>query len=163
MKGDILMRRADREVTELSELLRIMEQCDVCRLALHNGAYPYILPLNFGLAVQDDTVKLYFHGATEGTKLELMQKDDRASFEMDCAHELITDPERGYCTMEYQSVIGQGRLAILPDDEKLEALRCLMKQYHKETFPFSTAALPRTTVFQLTVEHMTGKIKQKQH
>ena len=38
-----------------------------------------------------------------------------------------------------------------------------MKQYHKETFPFSTAALPRTTVFQLTVEHMTGKIKHKQH
>ena len=157
------MRRSDREITDQNEILQVMERCDVCRLALNDGEYPYILPLNFGMEQAGEQIILYFHGATEGKKLDLIAKDPRASFEMDCAHELLTDPERGYCTMEYQSVIGQGRLAILPDDDKLEALRCLMKQYHKEAFPFSTAALPRTTVFQLTVEHMTGKIKHKQH
>ena len=157
------MRRSDREIKDRTQIIEVMKRCDVCRLALNDEGYPYILPLNFGIEEKDGQIILYFHGASEGRKYELMAKDNRASFEMDCAHELITDPERGYCTMEYQSVIGQGRLAILPDDDKLEALRCLMKQYHKEAFPFSTAALPRTTVFQLTVEHMTGKIKHKQH
>ena len=155
------MRRADREVTELSELLRIMEQCDVCRLALHNGAYPYILPLNFGLAVQDDTVKLYFHGATEGTKLELMQKDDRASFEMDCSTQLVTILEDGNCTMNYESVIGQGRVEILSENEKEQALDILMRHYREEDFPYNKAVIPKTTVFKLTVEKCSGKRRMK--
>ena len=47
------MRRKDREVTDFEELIAIMKKCDVCRIALNDGGYPYILPLNFGLAVKD--------------------------------------------------------------------------------------------------------------
>ena len=43
------MRRADREITDFDELIAVMRGCDVCRLALHDEPYPYILPLNFGL------------------------------------------------------------------------------------------------------------------
>ena len=45
------MRRKDREVTDLSEIIEIMKNCDVCRLALNDDGFPYILPLNFGMAV----------------------------------------------------------------------------------------------------------------
>ena len=57
------MRRADREITNFDELISVMRGCDVCRLALHDEPYPYILPLNFGLEVDGETVRLYFHGA----------------------------------------------------------------------------------------------------
>ncbi len=43
------MRRSDREITDFQELITVMRGCDVCRLALHDEPYPYILPLNFGL------------------------------------------------------------------------------------------------------------------
>lgn len=43
------MRQKDREVTELQEIIAIMRRCDVCRLALNDEGYPYIVPLNFGL------------------------------------------------------------------------------------------------------------------
>lgn len=151
------MRRKDREITERAEMIRVMERCDVCRLALHDEGYPYIVPLNFGVEVTGDGVILYFHGATEGKKYERMAADNRASFEMDCSHRLVTDEQKRQCTMEYESIIGRGRLEIVPDEEKLHGLQVLMAHYHKEDFVFGREILPATTVFRLTVEEMTGK------
>lgn len=153
------MRRSDREITDLDEIVRIIEKCDVCRLALHDGEYPYILPLNFGLERQGNALNLYFHGAAEGKKYELLARDDRVSFEMDCGHQLHYDRKRGYCTMEYQSVIGRGRVEVVPESEKMRALECLMAHYHMGGAYFDPAALPRTTVLRLNVEAWTGKVK----
>lgn len=152
------MRRADREITLREELLSIMEGCDVCRLALNgDDGYPYLLPLNFGLEDDGERLTLYFHGANEGTKYRLLARDNRVSFEMDCAHRLHTDVERGYCTMEYESVMGRGFVDILPEEEKYPALKKLMAHYHREAFAFNPAAIPRTTVLRLTVTQLTGK------
>lgn len=76
------MRRSDREITDFSEIIRVMEQCDVCRLAMHDE-YPYILPLNFGMEVEGRQITLYFHSAKAGKKFELLVRDDRVGFEMD--------------------------------------------------------------------------------
>lgn len=157
------MRRSDREIKDRAEIIRIMEKCDVCRLALNDAEYPYILPLNFGMDVTEESMTLYFHGATEGKKLELMAKDNRASFEMDCSHQLVTDKTRGSCTMYYESVIGRGRLELVPDAEKYRALCILMRHYHQESFPFNQNVIPRTAVLKLTVEHMTGKVRTKKN
>ncbi len=155
------MRRSDREIKDLSGIIDVMKRCDVCRLALHDGDYPYILPLNFGMAVEEGAITLYFHGALEGKKYELFEKDNRAGFEMDCSHRLVLDDEHGNCTMEYESVIGRGAVEIVPEEEKYEVLCILMKQYRQEDFPFNPAVIPRTTVFKLTVESVTGKKRIK--
>lgn len=155
------MRRSDREVKEFKDIVAIMEKCDVCRIALNDDGYPYMLPLNFGMLIRENKIELYFHGAMEGTKFDLIEKDSRASFEMDCEHRLVTDIERGSCTMEYKSVIGTGHIEILSDDEKYDALHILMGHYHQEEFPFNKAVMPRTKVFKLVVEKVTGKIRMK--
>lgn len=155
------MRRRDREVTDFQEMTAIMEKCDVCRIALNNDGYPYILPLNFGMAVREGTVELYFHGAAEGTKYELIEKDNRAAFEMDCGHKLRLETDTGNCTMDYESVTGQGHIEMIPDDEKSHVLQILMKHYRGEDFPFNKALMPATKVFKLVVENMTGKIRVK--
>lgn len=157
------MRRKDREVKGFEDIIKIMEKCDVCRIALNNDGYPYILPLNFGLKVEGEKVELYFHGANEGTKYDLIKKDNRASFEMECEQELFTEEEIGNCTMSYESVIGQGHIELLTEEEKYEALMILMRHYHKEDFPFNKAVMPATRVFKLVVENMTGKIRPKKN
>lgn len=155
------MRRSDREVKEFKDIVAIMEKCDVCRIALNDDGYPYIVPLNFGMCVKEGIIELYFHGAMEGTKYDLMEKDNRASFEMDCGHKLVTEMESGNCTMEYESVIGRGHMEILSDDEKYNALQILMQHYHQEEFPFNKAVMPNTKVFKLVVEKVTGKRRMK--
>lgn len=151
------MRRSDREVTDFREMIDIIERCDVCRIAFHNGEYPYILPLNFGVEIKEKQVFLYFHGALDGKKYELMEKDNRVSFEMDCGHQLVTREEQGSCTMAYESVIGRGTLEDVPEEEKYDALKCLMRHYHKEDFAFRTEVMAQTRVFRLIVQEMTGK------
>ena len=43
------MRRSDREVKDFDGIIRIMEKCDVCRIALNNNGYLYILPFNISV------------------------------------------------------------------------------------------------------------------
>ena len=82
---------------------------------------------------------------------------------MDCRHRLVADYEEQMCTMEYESIIGQGRIEILPEEEKIAALRILMSHYHHDKFPINENVIPMTTVFRLSVDSMTGKrrIKRK--
>ena len=157
------MRQKNREITNFNEIVEVIRSCDVCRLALNDDGYPYIVPLNFGLEVTDGTIKLYFHSALEGYKLDLIKKDNRASFEMDCKHQLQYFEEKCYCTMAYESVIGSGRIRILDEEEKTDALMKLMGHYHREIeaeVKFNPAAISRTMVYVLTVEEITGKRKK---
>lgn len=157
------MRRKDREITDFQEMIEIIKKCDVCRLALNDEGFPYIVPLNFGLEVKGEQVFLYFHAAAEGRKLELLAKDNRATFEMDCGHNLILDEERMSCSMAYESVIGHGTIEIVSEEEKFAALKILMRQYHAEDFPFNTDMIKVTTVLKLTVHDMTGKRRKNKH
>ena len=111
------MRRSDREITDIKEIVEIMRKCDVCRLALNDDGYPYILPLNFGVGFDNEKITLYFHSALEGRKVQLMERDNRASFEMDCGHALQYFEDKGYCTYAYESVIGKGHITILDESE----------------------------------------------
>lgn len=151
------MRRSDREVTDFNEIIDIMTRCDVCRLALNDEAYPYILPLNFGMELTESMPVLYFHGALEGRKYELIEKNNIASFEMDCSHRLVMSSEKRSCTMEYESVIGHGIIEFVPDEEKYDALCSIMRHYHKENFPFNKDVMPATRVFKLNIKSMTAK------
>ena len=154
------MRQANIEVKDEKEIIYIIRSCDHCRLALNDDGYPYIIPLNFGLKVENGKILLIFHSALEGKKMDLIQKDNRASFEMDCKHELQYFDDKGYCTMAYESVIGRGHIRILSEEEKLPALKLLMAHYHNgKDMPFSTAAIPRTLVYAFEVESITGKRK----
>ena len=152
------MRRKDREVADFHEQLAIIKKCDVCRIALNDeDGFPYIVPMNFGMDVQDGQLYFYFHCATEGKKLDLIRKDNRAFFEMDCNHNLVSNAETMSCSMGYESVMGRGTLAFIAEDEKLDALKILMRQYHSGDFPINIARIPATTVLRMTVTEMTGK------
>ena len=151
------MRRIDREIKNKEEILEIIKKCQVCRIALNNDGFPYILPLNFGILVEGEEIQLYFHGAKKGTKLELIRKDPRASFEMDCEHRLIEGDMACKYTMEYESVMGTGKIDILEGAEKVLALQHIMKQYTDKTFTLDERHANAVEIFKLHVETITGK------
>lgn len=157
------MRRKDREITDFDELIEIIKKCDVCRIALNDEEFPYIVPLNFGLDVQGEEVYFYFHAAKEGKKLDLIAKDNRATFEMDCDHNFILYEERMSCTMGYASVIGHGVIEMVAEEDKYDALKILMRQYHAEDFKFNTDMMKVTTVMKMKVLDMKGKRRNNIH
>ena len=117
------MRRKDREITDFNEIIVIMQKCDTCRLAVNDGDYPCIAPLNFGLDVQDNRVYLCFHSALEGRKVDLFRKNNKVAYEMDCGHQIIMFDEPMSCTMGYESVMGHGTIKFLPEEESLTCSR----------------------------------------
>lgn len=155
------MRRKDRQISDREAILRVMEGCDVCRVAFHGENYPYVVPMNFGMKAEGEDITLYFHCAQSGEKLERMDKDPRVAFEMDRGHRLVTEEESMNCTMAYECVMGQGRLERVPEGEKRAALELLMAHYHQEDFPIPEAVIPHTTVLRLRVERLTGKACRK--
>lgn len=157
------MRRKDREITDFHDIMDIMNKCDTCRLALFDQEYPYIVPLNFGVNIEDGQLYLYFHSANQGTKLDLIRQNNKATFEMDCEHNIILYDERMSCTMGYASVIGHGEIEFVDEDDKYEALKILMKHYHHEDFQFNTNMMKATTVFRLKVLDMIGKRRNNIH
>ena len=153
------MRRKDREVTDKQEIFNIMKKCDVCSLAVLDDTFPYIVPVNFGISLQNDKFTLYFHGAEAGTKYNLIKKNPHAAFEMNCSRKLITGEKACNYSMEYESVCGNGIIEILEREEKLGALTILMSQYSKngEIYEFDEKAVAATTVYKLTVHEISGK------
>ena len=55
------MRQKNREIKDFNEIIEVMKRCDVCRLALNDGGYPYILPLNFGMEVVEEKINLMLY------------------------------------------------------------------------------------------------------
>ncbi len=156
------MRRKDREITDKIDILEIMRKCDVCRIAFHDDKYPYIIPLNFGVVMMEDKFKLYFHGAKEGTKLKLLEKNPNVAFEMDCSHNLLLADVACNSTMEYESVCGNGVIRIIPEEEKIAALTALMNQYQSgKQHEFSPNEVKAVEVLELIVDEIHGKRLKK--
>lgn len=156
------MRRKDREITELGEIVDIMKRCDVCRIAINDGEYPYILPLNFGFEIIGEDIVIYIHGAREGTKHELIRRNNKVSFEMDCSHRLIAPQGEEGCTasMTYESVIGQGRMTPLTDGEKAHALSVILGHYQLEAGKFDPVHFANTTAYSIRCSTYTAKRRQ---
>lgn len=132
-------------------------------LGLNDDGFPYLVPMNFGMDIEEGQLYLYFHCANEGKKLDLIRKDNRVTFEMDCEHNFILYEERMSCTMGFASVIGHGTISFVPEEEKLDALKILMRQYHAEDFRFNTDMVPATTVLRLKVSDVIGKRRNNIH
>jgi nitroimidazol reductase NimA-like FMN-containing flavoprotein (pyridoxamine 5'-phosphate oxidase superfamily) len=157
------MRRADKEITNLNDKMAIIQQCKVCRLGLSENDQPYIVPLNYGYALEDNSLTLYFHSASEGKKLAIIRNNNKACFEIDCEHKLIEGDKACHYGFAFKSVIGFGVITLLEEKaDKVYALNLLMKHQtgRDADFVFEDAELARVTVYKLVVTEFSGKQKE---
>ena len=153
------MRRQEREVTGKAALEDILKACKVCRLAMVEGGVPYIVPMNFGYSWHGDCLKLYFHSAAQGRKIDCLRRAEPVAFELDCGHELVEGHAPCECTYRFTSLMGVGKPAFCETAaEKTQALNFIMlHQTGRGEHTYPPAALERTAVFQITVTQLTGK------
>lgn len=115
--------------------------------------YPYALPMSH---VYVDG-KIYFHGAMQGHKNDAVKKHDKVSY---CVFDEGVKNDDGWSYI-FRSVIVFGRIRTLTDDdEKVEKLTHLGDKFfptHDETVSEIERLLHRTEVFEITIEHMSGK------
>ena len=159
------MRRKDREVTERQAIIKIIESCQCCRIGFQDDGEVYIVPLNFGFEYDEERYVLYFHGAKEGRKIDLIAKNPFVGFEMDTNHEIYAkDNNEIACayTARFQSVIGTGKVSMVCDaDEKKHGLLLLMEHTtQKCEWSFDEKMLNAVAVFKLEVEKLSCKVHE---
>ena len=154
------MRRKDREIQNVEDIIKIIEKCKFARVALSQKDMPYIVPMNYGYIFKNNKLILFFHSALEGKKIDIIKINNNACFELDCDTNLIEGDiacKHGY---EYRSVIGFGKILFLEtNEEKIEGLNVLMKhQTGKDiNYTFNENELKSVLVFKMEVEEFTGK------
>lgn len=129
------MRRTDREVTDQEEIQQIFDDCKVCRIGMTDEDGPYIVPLNYGYVKEEGKVILYFHGAREGKKIDLIRKNPNVGIELDYKHGLVEGNVACQYSYYYASVIGKGTASIIDNPkEKLKALNVIMRHQTGRNF-----------------------------
>jgi uncharacterized protein len=154
------MRRKDRQVNGIREMEKIISRCQVCHLALSDQhGHPYALALNFGYQ-PGPSQTLYFHGARQGKKLDIIRTNPKAAFIIDRPLELITGPMACDWGMNYESIMGTGCITIVTDlQERKLGLDLIMAHYGASSPAYAPESLEQTVVLKLTITEMTGKRK----
>lgn len=153
------MRRADREQSrEFS--LALIDRCSHGVMALSTGGEtPYCIPLSF-VRVDD---RLYFHGAKEGRKADLLARDPRVCITFVGGDEPEFVPPAIYTTF-FSSAVVTGTVSPVTDrEEMVMALRALCTKLlpgHMAAFDTEIGStLAATALWRVDMEEITGKAK----
>lgn len=148
------MRRAGQELSK--------EECEEILISQPRGIlailgdydYPYTVPMNH---VYVDG-KIYFHGAQTGHKNDAIKNYSKCSY---CVlNEGVKEEDNWWYT--FKSVVVFGKIKTISDDDrKVEILTVLGDKFfptHEETVDEIDRLLHKTEVFEITIDHMTGKL-----
>ena len=153
------MRRSDREITDLGEILSIINDCKVIHLAMVDDGEPYLLPLNFGYACESSAFSFFCHSAREGRKLDILRKNPTVAFEMDCRGALDEHDVACQCGYYFASVTGVGHVEFLDGEEKLVALTSLMRHMAGREDQFTEQQARTVEVFAVRADKLSAKAK----
>lgn len=152
------MTRREREVTDPAEKLAILDKCKVLHLGLTDGEEPYVVPMNYGYLYEDGVLTLYLHGARQGKKIDMIRKNPKVFFEMDCD---ITPFEGDIACrygITYASIMGSGMAELVEDvEEKKKAMTVLMKTQTGKDFEFEDKMVAFVSVIKITAKSFTAK------
>jgi len=148
------MNRKDREITDIEEIEKIINNAKVIRVAVCENNRPYIVPLNFGYKEKS----IYIHSSKKGMKIDILKNNNNVSFEVDSDHELVKSDKACDFSMSYKSVVGFGRAYFISDlNEKKHALDIIMAHYSNGIFDYSVDQLEKICIIRIGIESMTGK------
>lgn len=157
------MRRRDREVRAFSELEQILRSGRIVHLGLMDSDCPYVVPMHYGLEIENRAWILYLHSASSGHKIDLIRNNPVCFAEIDCDMELISGGDNA-CSYgaAFSSVMGKGTVEVLEKpEEKIHGLQVLMEHQTGRSFEIAPSAAEHVCVLKVTLPHITGKKRRK--
>lgn len=152
------MRKRELEVTDARKIKEILDKCRVLHLGLSEEDQPYVVPMSYGYTYEGDTLVLYLHGGMEGYKYEVIKKNPKVSFAMEC--DVVPFSGKAACQygITYSSIMGKGMAEIVEEvQEKEQALSILMKTQTGKDFEFNERLVSIVNVIKITVTEYSAK------
>ncbi len=152
------MTRRERQVTDIDEIVKILDKSKVLHLGLVDDDEPYVVPMNYGYEFVDGKMVVYLHGARRGRKLDVIRKNPKVFFELEC--DIVPFEGEVACKygITYASVMGRGIAEIVEDPEiKMHGLSVLMKTQTGKDFTFDEKLVSVVSVIRIDVAEFTAK------
>ncbi len=160
------------EIKNQETIKEVLNFVEFGTLAICKDDKPYSLPVNF---VYLDN-HIYFHGSLKGRKIDVLKKNQLASFSVVEPYSVIqsyfslTDNLACPATHFFKSVMIDGRVEFVKNyEEKVQALSALMQKLQKEGRykPLGEEVYRKminaTTVCKIIIDSISGKFKFGQH
>ena len=152
------LTRREFEVTDMNEIIDILDKCLIVHIGMIDGDEPYVVPLNYGYTMEDGKLTLYMHGATEGRKLDVMRANPKVFFEMNCE----VTPFEGKMACQYGTsyacLMGKGLAEVVEDiEDKKKYLSLFMKTQTGKDFTFTDGMISTVSIMKIDVTEYTAK------
>lgn len=153
------MTRRERQVTDIDEILKILDNSKVLHLGLVDGDEPYVVPMNYGYTYENEKLTIWLHCARQGRKLDVMRVNPKVFFEMEYGITPFEGEVACKYGITYSSLMGRGVATIIEDVEtKKIALSALMKTQTGKNFEFedkmaAVVGIVRIDVIEFTAKH----------
>ena len=153
------MTKRELQITDEAQIRKILDTAKVLNLGLAVDNEPYVVPMNYGYAMDEEgRLTVYLHSALKGKKLDMIRQNPRVFFELDC--DLTPFEGKLPCQygLSYSSVMGRGTATIVEDvEEKQKALTLLMKTQTEKDFSFNERLVSIVAVIRIDVAEYTAK------
>lgn len=152
------MTRRELEVTDMNEIIAILDKCKIVHLGLVDDGMPYIVPMNFGYTMEDGKLTLILHCGVKGYKLEVIAKNPVCCFEMECDVQPFEGDKPCKYGTAYASLMGRGMIEIVENvEEKINLMTTFMKSQTGKDFEFNEKLVSIVTMLKVNVNEYTAK------
>ena len=146
------MTRREREVTDINEIIKILDESKVLHLGMVDGDEPYVVPMNYGYTLENGKLTIWLHGAKRGRKLDVIRANPKVFFEMECGITPFEGEIACKYGITYASLMGKGVAEIVEDIEtKKSALSFLMKTQTGKDFEFEDKMAAVVSIIRIDV------------
>ncbi len=155
-----MMRRQNRQVTDMAEIQKIIDEIKVARIGMFDGKQVYVVPLNHGYEMgEDGTIIFYLHCAKVGRKVEILKENPQVCIELDGRHDLMSADAPCDHSFYYASLIGNGEVQFVEEvGEKEHALSLVMKhQTGKADWTFDEKWINAVCIMKMELTDYTVK------
>ena len=154
--------KREREVTDINEIKEILDKSMIVHVGMVDEGEPYVVPMNYGYTLENGELCIYLHGATVGRKIDIIKKNPKVFFEMECD----VTPFEGKVACQYgttyASVMGRGTAVVLDKaEDKIDGLARFMKTQTGKDFTFDERMVSIVSVIKITAREFTAKKRPK--
>ena len=152
------MTRRERQVTDINEIIKILDNSKVLHLGLVDGDEPYVVPMNYGYTYENEKLTIWLHCARQGRKLDIMKVNPKVFFEMEYGITPFEGEVACKYGITYSSIMGRGTATIVEDaEEKKHGLVVLMQTQTDKDFTFDDKIVKVVSVIRIDVSEYTAK------
>ena len=124
-----------------------------------DNGYPYAIPINY--LYSEENQKIFFHGSKVGHKVDAIKKSDKVCFTVYGNEQIKEETWAPYV----QSALVFGRCKLIGDED---TAMIVLKDFAMKYYPSESMveeemkkAAKATQMFEITIEHISGKEVQE--